>query len=67
MRKIMTFILSIGLISGGSYWGWIEYQYAERIKMIVAAVIAVILFLGFYLLWEDFLKQFFVAGDKNKG
>ncbi len=35
--------------------------------MIVAAVIAVILFLGFYLLWEDFLKQFFVAGDKNKG
>ena len=59
MRKIILLVMSIAMVGGGLYWLAVQLLWSPIIhfKFVIGA--AVLVTLGTYLLWEDFIAPLF--------
>lgn len=55
MRKLLLFVVSIAMIVGGIYWLADVLLHAERIYGRVLLAGAMLITVGSYLLWVDFI------------
>jgi hypothetical protein len=64
MRRAVLFLVVIGLIIAGVYILAFEVFYAQRIYFGLAAGAGMMIWLGLYLLWEDFLVPLLKSGTR---
>jgi hypothetical protein len=55
MRKLLLFFMSVAMIVGGLYWLGVELLFAHRIYSKLVGGGVMLVFLGSYLLWIDFV------------
>jgi hypothetical protein len=63
-RKALLLVISVGLIAGGLYWLAVQLFFAPVLyaRWLLSGALPV--FIGAYLLWEDFIAPLF--GIKGK-
>jgi hypothetical protein len=67
MRKLLLFVISVAMVLAGLFflWGelmWLQHHSIRGIFVIGSAMLVV---LGAYLLWEDFISPLFgVKGER---
>jgi hypothetical protein len=64
MRRVVFFLVVIGLIIAGVYILAFEVFYAQRIYFGLAAGAGMMIWLGIYLLWEDFFIPLLRSGTR---
>jgi hypothetical protein len=64
MRKVILLIITVAMIAGGLYLLAAELLWARIIYFKVVIGAAVLLTLGAYLLWNDFVGPLFGKGGK---
>jgi hypothetical protein len=55
MRKLLTFIISVAMVGGGLFLFGAELLTATRIKGVFVIGAVMLVFVGGYLLWVDFI------------
>ncbi len=55
MRRLLLFVVSVGMLVGGLYWLVAELLLADRIYFRFVIAGAMLATLGAYLLWIDFI------------
>jgi hypothetical protein len=59
MRKVLLFVVAVAMLVGGLYWLAFELLVATRIHFLFVIASAMLMTLGAYLLWDDFMAPLF--------